>query len=328
MTVRWSMLSAAALAGGLLMQANVAALAQSFPTRPVTFVVPFPPGGSIDAILRAMAPKLQERLGKPALIENRGGGGGVIATATVAKSPPDGHTVFAAASLLAANPTLYKTLPFDTLKDFQMVHLLFRSPLVLVVNPKLPVKSIPELVALLKQKPGAISYAHSGPGSSLYLNAQLFQAMTGTKMNGVSYRGAPPGLNDVIAGHVDLMFADTGTVVAQIGAGNVRALGVSSTTRVPVVPDIPTIAEAGVAGFDAVGWTLMCVPAATPAPIVDKLHAELKAVAAQDDIQTLMVRLGTIPVDSPPPAELQKFLASEIDRWGDIIERAGVAKSQ
>jgi tripartite-type tricarboxylate transporter receptor subunit TctC len=236
--------------------------------------------------------------------------------------------VFAAASLLAANPTLFKSLPFDTLKDFQTVFLLFHSPLVLVVNPNLPVRSIPELIALLKQKPREITFAHSGPGASLYLNAELFQAMTGTKMNGVSYRGAPPGLNDVIAGHVNLMFADTGTVVGQIATGAVRALGVSSATRVPVVPDIPTIAEAGVPGFDAVGWTLMCVPTATPKPIIDKLHTELKAVAAMPDIHALMVKLGTIPVDSPTPPELHKFLASEIERWGGIIERAGVAKSE
>ena len=173
------------------------AQAQDFPTGPVTFVVPFPPGGSIDVVLRAMAPKLQERMGKPVLIENRAGGGGVIGTAYVAKSPPDGHTLFAAASLLAANPKLYKTLPFDTLKDLQMVSLLFHTPLALVVNPGVPAKSVGELVALLKAKAGELSFAHSGPGSSLHLAAELFQAMTGTRMNGVAYRGAPQGLNDV-----------------------------------------------------------------------------------------------------------------------------------
>jgi tripartite-type tricarboxylate transporter receptor subunit TctC len=319
---------AASLFVGLLIQSALAAQAQNYPTGPITFVVPFPPGGSIDVVLRAMAPKLQERLGKPVLIENRGGGGGVIATAAVAKSAPDGLTALAAPSLIAANPKLFKTLPFDTLKDLQMVHFLFRTPLALVVNPGLPVKSVPELIALLKQKPGAISFAHSGPGSSLHLTAELFQAMTGTKMNGVAYRGAPPGLNDVMAGHVALMFADTGTVMAQIAAGQVRALGVTSITRVPAAADIPTIAEAGVPGFDAVAWTMIAVSGATPKPIVDRLHAELKAAAASPDIHALIVRLGTIPVDSPPPAELQKFLASQIDRWGDIIERAGVAQSQ
>jgi tripartite-type tricarboxylate transporter receptor subunit TctC len=324
---RRSMLAAALLVGPLI-ASGLAAQAQNYPSGPITFVVPFPPGGSIDVVLRAMSPKLQDRLGKPVLIENRGGGGGVIATAAVAKSPPDGLTVLAAPSLIAANPRLFKTLPFDTLKDLQMVAFLFRTPLALVVNPDLPVKSVPELIALLKQNPGEISFAHSGPGSSLHLAAELFQAMTGTKMNGVAYRGAPPGLNDVMAGHVALMFADSGTVMEQIAAGKVRALGVTSTTRVPAAPDIPTIAEAGVAGFDAVAWTLMGVPAATPKPIIDRLHAELKAAAATPEIQALMVRLGTIPVDSPAPAEVQKFLASEIDRWSDIIERAGVAQSQ
>jgi tripartite-type tricarboxylate transporter receptor subunit TctC len=326
MIIRRALLSGAAAA--LSVAAGVAARAQDFPSGPITFVVPFPPGGSIDVILRAMAPKLQERLGKPIVIENRAGGGGVIATAYVAKSPPDGLTLFASASLLAANPKLYKTLPFDTLKDLQMVALLFRTPLALVVNPDLPAQSVPELIALLKSKPGQISYAHAGPGSALHLAAELFQNMTGTKINGVAYRGAPPALNDVMAGHVSLMFADMGTVVAQIAGGKVRALGVTSTVRVPAAPEIPTIAESGVSGFDAVGWTIICVPSATPKPIVDRLHAELKAVAAMPDVQALIVRLGTIPVASPAPNDVQKFLASEIDRWGDIIERAGVARSQ
>lgn len=328
MITRRSLLSAAAVSAGWFMQSGGAARAQSFPSGPITVVVPFLPGGSIDAVLRAMAPKLQERLGRPMLVENRGGGGGVIGTAAVAKATPDGHTLFAAPSLFAANPRLYKSLPFDTLKDFQMVFQLFRSPLVLVVNPDLPAKSIPELVALLKQKPGEIAYAHSGPGSSLYLAAELFQTMTGTKMNGVTYRGAPQGLNDVIAGHVKLMFADSGSVVAQVAAGSVRALGVSATTHVPVMPNVPPIADAGVPGFDAVGWTILCVPSATPRPVVEKLHAEFKAVAETPELRAVMVKLGAIPVTSPSPAALQKFLASEIERWGDIIERAGVAKSQ
>jgi tripartite-type tricarboxylate transporter receptor subunit TctC len=313
---------------GLLIPTSLAARAQTYPTGPITIVVSFPPGGSIDAVLRAMAPKLQERLGKPIVIENRAGGGGVIATAAVAKSSPDGHMLLAAASSLASNPALFKTLPFDTLKELQMVSLLFHTPLVLVVNPGLPAKSVSELIALAKQRPGGVSFAQSGPGSAVHLAAELFQTMTGTKMNGVSYRGAPPALNDVMAGHVSLMFTDTGSVVGLITGGKVRALGVTSATRVPALPDIPTISEAGVAGFDAVGWTMMGMPATTPTPIVDRLQAEFAAVAAMPDIQALMIRLGLIPVVSLPPAELQKFLASEIDRWGGIIERAGVAKSQ
>jgi tripartite-type tricarboxylate transporter receptor subunit TctC len=318
---------AAALAV-LVLQTNVAARAQSYPTGPITIVVSFPPGGSIDAVLRAIAPKLQERMGKPVVVENRAGGGGVIATAAVAKSSPDGHMLLASASSLASNPSLFKALPFDTLKDFQMVSLVFHTPLVLVVNPGLPAKSVGELIALAKQRPGEISFAQSGPGSAIHLAAELFQTMTGTKMNGVAYRGAPPALNDVMAGHVAMMFADAGSVVGLITGGKVRALGVTSTTRVPALPDVPTIAETGVPGFDAVGWTMVGVPAATPNPIVDRLRAELAAAAAAPDVQALMIRLGLIPAASPPPAELQKFLAAEIDRWGGIIERAGVAKSQ
>jgi tripartite-type tricarboxylate transporter receptor subunit TctC len=323
---RWMVAAFAACA--LAAPGRPTARAEDFPNRPITFVVPFPPGGGIDVVLRAMAPKLQERLGKPVLVENRAGGGGNIAAAAVAKLPPDGHMLFAAPSTLAANPKLYKTLPFDTLKDFTTVSLVLRTPYFLVLNPSEPAKTVPGLIALLKQKPGELSFAHSGAGSSLHLAAELFQAMTGTKMNGVGYRGAPLGFNDVLAGHVPLMFVDTGTALAQIAENKVRALGVSSTTRIAAAPEIPTLAEAGVPGFDAVGWLLVCAPAETPKVVIDRLAAEIKAVAALPDIRELMVRLGTIPVDSPSPPELQKFLASEIDRWGSIIEKAGVAQSQ
>ena len=326
MIARRAVLFAPALAGLIALAGR--GFGQEFPAGPVTFVVSFPPGGSIDVVMRAMAPKLQERLGKPVVIENRAGAGGNIAAAAVAHAPPDGHTLLAPASSLAANPTLVKNMPFDTLKDLRAIALLFRTPLALVVHPGVPARSVAELIALLKQKPGEITFGHSGVGAAIFLAAELFQSMTGTRMNGVAYRGAPPALNDVMAGHVALMFADAGSVVGQINAGRVRALGVSSTTRVPVLPDVPTIAESGVPGFDAVGWTMICAPSATPKPVIDRLHAELKAVAATPEIRDVVVRIGTIPVDSPPPAELQKFLASEIDRWGNLIARAGLAKTE
>jgi tripartite-type tricarboxylate transporter receptor subunit TctC len=326
MLTRRSLLAAPAVLG--LIAGGRDAWAQAFPTGPITFIVAFPAGGSIDVVMRAMAPKLQERLGKPVVIENRAGAGGAIATAAVVNAQPDGQTLLAPASSLAANPKLAKNLSFDTLRDLQAVALIFRTPLALVVNPDFPAKSVAELIALAKQKPGEINFGHSGAGAAIHLAAELFQTMAGIKMNGVAYRGAPPALNDVMAGHVTLMFADAGSVVAQINAGKVRALGVSSTSRVPVLPDVPTIAEAGVPGFDAVGWTMICAPAATPKPIIDRLYSELTTVAATPEIKGLIERLGTIPVDSPPPAELQKFLAAEIDRWGDLVERAGLAKSQ
>ncbi len=305
-----------------------AAWPQTYPTGPVTFIVSFPAGGSIDVVMRVLAPKLRERLGKPIVIENRTGAGGSIAAAAVAKATPDGLTLLAPSNSLASNPALSKHLPFDTLKDFQAIALIFRTPYALVVNPSFPANSVADLIKLAKEKPGQINYAHSGAGAALHLSMDLFQNMTGIALNGVAYRGAPPALNDVIAGHVTTMFADAGSVVPMIKAGKVRALAVSSLTRVPALPEVPTIAESGVPGFESIGWTLIFAPSATPKPIVDRLHAELKAVAAMPEVKALIERIGNIPVDSPPPAELQKFLASEIDLWSRIIERAGLAKSQ
>ncbi len=326
MLTRRSMLAAPLLIGAGI-PFNRAALAAEYPTGPVKFIVNFPAGGSLDTVTRALAQQLQPRLGKAIVVEDRPGASGVLGTEVVAKATPDGLTLLASASSLAANPTLFKSLPFDTLKDFQAVSLVFRTPLALVVNPEMPVHSVKELISYLKQKPDQINFGHGGPGSAIHLAAELFQAMTGTKMVGVSYRGAPPALTDVIAGRVALMFADAGSVVAQIKAGQVRALGVSSTERVPALPGVPTIADAGVPGFEAVGWTLICAPAATPKPIIDKLADEIRTATETSEVQSLIIRLGTLPVKSPPPAELQTFLASEIDRWGKLIERAGVAKT-
>jgi tripartite-type tricarboxylate transporter receptor subunit TctC len=326
MLTRRSMLAAPTLIGGLA-PFGVAARAASYPSGSVKLIVNFPAGGSLDTVTRALAQKLQLRLGESVVVEDRPGASGMLGTGVVAKAAPDGLTLLSSASALAANPTLFKSLPFDTLKDLQAVSLVFRTPLVLVVNPKLPVNSIEELIALLKEKPDQITFGHGGPGSAIHLAAELFQVMTRTKMVGVGYRGAPPALIDVIAGRVPLMFADVGAVVAQIKAGQVRALGVSSTERVPALPDVPTIANAGVPGFNAVGWTLICAPAATPKPIIDKLASELSAAGQTPDVQSLIIKLGNLPVNSPSPAELQIFLASEIDRWGKLVERAGVAKT-
>jgi tripartite-type tricarboxylate transporter receptor subunit TctC len=323
---RRDMLAVPAVAG-VLLSFGRAADAESYPSGPVTFIVSFPAGGSTDVVMRALAPKLQERLGKPAVIENRAGAGGVIATGLVARAAPDGLTLLAAASSIAANPKLFKSLPFDTLGDLQAVSLVFRTPLALVVNPNLAATSVKELIALLKEKPGEINFAHGGPGSAIHLAAELLQTMTGTKMVGVGYRGAPLALNDVMAGRVALMFADAGSVMGQIQAGKVRVLGMSTAERVEALPNVPTVAEAGLPGFEAVGWTMVLAPAATPKPIVDRLAAELAAAAKTPEVRSFIKKLGNIPVDSPPPAELQKFLAAEIDRWGDLIERAGLAQT-
>ena len=252
----------AALSGALTLPA-FAVRADDYPSGPVKILVSFPAGGSIDVVMRAMAAPLQAKLGKPVVIENRAGAGGVVAEGAVVKADPDGLTLLADASALAANPTLFKSLPFDTLKDLQPVYLVFRTPLALVVNPDVPAHSVRELVALLKEKPGQINFGHGGPGSAIHLAAELFQIMTGTTMTGIAYRGAPLALNDVIAGRVSLMVCRCWQRQRADRRPVKCALGVSSTERALALPDVPTIAEAGVPGFEAVGWTLVCVPAAT-----------------------------------------------------------------
>jgi tripartite-type tricarboxylate transporter receptor subunit TctC len=330
MLTRRSLLAAPLLATALapsLTPWRAQAAAAELPAGTITFVVSFPAGGSTDVVMRAVAAKIQTRLGRAVIVENKAGAGGALATGYVAKANPDGLTLLASASSLAANPTLFKSLPFDTMKDLQSISYIFRTPLVLVVNAQLQVKSVAELIALLKQKPGALDYAHGGPGSAIQLSAEMFQTMTGTKMNGVAYRGSPLALNDVMAGHVALMFADAGPVTALLQGGQIRALGVTSTERVPAMPDVPTIAEAGVPGFDAVGWTIISAPSATPRPVIDLLASEISIASQEPDVQALISKIGALPVKSPSPDEIQKFLAAEIARWGALIERAGVAKS-
>lgn len=303
------------------------ARANAYPSGTVRVIVSFPAGGSTDVIVRAISAKLQPELGKPVVVENKAGASGLIASEYVAKANPDGLTLLAAASSLASNPTLYKQMPFDTLKDLQPISILFKTPLVLIVNRSLSVKSVTDLVVMLKQKPGQLNYAHGGPGSAIHLAAELFQVMTGTKMNGVAYRGAPLAINDLIGGRVQLMFADVGSAMGQIEAGRVRALAVSSTERVPALPHVPTIAESGVAGFDAEGWSMICAPAGTPPQVIATLARDIELAIDAPDVQALIVKFGMLPTKSPPPPEVRRFLAAEINRWGKLIERAGAAKS-
>lgn len=301
--------------------------ADDFPEGTMKFVVPFPAGASTDVVMRAIANKLKVSLGNTFIVDNKPGAGGMIATDHVAKSKPDGTTLLATPNSLALNPTLFKSLPFDTMKDFQPVSLVFRTPLVLLVNPDLPVKSLSELIALLKKQPGELKYAHGGPGSAINLAGVLLQSMTGTKMHGIPYRGTPLGLTDLVGGRVELMFADIGGAIGQIQSGKARAIAVTSTERVPALADVPTMIEAGLPGFEVVGWTMICAPAGTPRATVDKLAGAIGQAAEQPDVKDLLVRIGMLPVKSPSPDKLKAFLASEIAHWGKLIEDAGVAKS-
>ena len=316
--------------GGVLLvfSALPPAQAQDYPAKQVTFVLPFAAGGAIDLAARYFAQKLTDRLGKPFVVENKPGAGTVVASNLVAKAVPDGYTILVAPSPLATNATLYKQLPYDPAKDFAPIARVADIPFVLVVHPSLPVRTVPELIQYAKQRAGQLTYASSGSGTTLHLAGELFKSMTGTQMTHVPYRGSPPALNDVVAGHVNLMFADPASAVAQIRQGNVRPLGVSSLTRIPTAPDIAPIAEVGLPGFEAVSWTLFVAPAATPPAIVTKLNAELKAIVASPEGQQQIIGFGMQPFNSPSPEELKKFLQTEIQRWGKVVQQAGLAGSE
>jgi tripartite-type tricarboxylate transporter receptor subunit TctC len=302
------------------------AQAQSYPSRPVTLVVPFAPGGGTEFLARLLAQKLEQRLGKPFVIENRPGGGGVTGASAVARSAPDGYTLLMApAPIMAANVTLHAKLPYDPTIDFVPLALVVASPYVLVVAPSLPVA---DLIKLAKERPGQLSYASAGPGTPHHLFPELLKSMTGIAMTHVPYRGSVPALSDVAAGHIQLMFSDVPPALGLINDGKVRGLGVSTKERVAVLPDLAPIAEQGVPGFDAASWQMVVVPAGTPRDIVDCLHTEIKNLMLQPDVKEHVSKMGLLPIDTPSVTNLQVFVRAEIAQWGKVVEQAGVARSQ
>ncbi len=306
-----------------------AAHGQDYPTRPITMVVPFASGGAGDILSRMLGPRLEQRLGKPIIVENKTGAGGVIGANVVAKAAPDGYTLLIAPSgTMAVNVTLYKNLSYDPTADFIPLALVAQTPFVLAVNPDLPVKSVRELIQYVKDRPRQLSYATAGPGVPHHLYAELLKTMTGIEMSPVAYRGSLPALNDVVAGHVPLIIVDLGPSLGLIQSGKLRPLGVSTATRVAALPDVPPIAEAGVPGFDAASWQMIVAPAKTPRSIVDKLHAELKSLLATTDVKDQILRNGMLPAQSPSIAGLQDFIKSEIVRWGKVVQQAGIAGTQ
>jgi tripartite-type tricarboxylate transporter receptor subunit TctC len=312
----------------LFVHGSVPVGAQDYPTRQITLLVPFAPGGSLDFIGRLLGQKLSERLGRPVIIENKPGAGSATGTLQVSRSDPDGYTLLVSPSgTFSINPTLYKQLSYDPVKDLTPVALVVRDPLLLVINPQLPVKSVADLIKLAKEKQGKLTFASSGAGTSLHLLGEYLKTTAGIEMVHVPYRGGAQAIQDVIGGRVDMMFADPATGVPQVQAGTVRALGVSSATRLEAVKEIPTVAEAGLPGFEMTSWQMVAAPAGTPAAVVAKLNDALKAVMAERDVQKQLVDRGQIPVISPAPPELARFMASETDRWGKIVRGAGLAGS-
>ena len=308
---------------------SVSAPAQEYPSRPVLFVVPYAPGGGTETMARLLGRRLERRLGKPFVIDNRPGAGTAIGATFVAKSPPDGHTILLATSTtMAINVSIYSNLSYDPIKDLMPVALFSDIPFVLVVNPALPVHSVAELVTLARRTPGGLSYASNGHGGAGHLYAELLKSMTGIAMTHVPYKGLAPAFNDVVAGHVPLMFGDFGTALPLIRAGQLRALGVTTAQRVAAAPEIPPLSQAGLPGYVASSWQMVVAPAAIPKPILHKLNAELRAILAEPEMQKDFTDRGLIPVVSPSPEELQGYVRSEIVRWSKVVEQAGAAGSQ
>ena len=301
--------------------------ATDYPNRQVNLIVPFAPGGGTDILGRLIGQKLSDRFGKAFVVENRPGAGTVTAAVQVAKSAPDGYTIMMATSgTMAMNTTLYKKLPYDPGKDLVLVALVCNVPFVLVVNPALPVNSVADLVKLAKEQP--LSYGSGGAGAFHHLMGELLKTTLGIPMTHVPYKGTLPALNDVIAGHIQLMFSDLAPAYPLIQAGKVRALGVTTAQRTAAAPDIPPLAEVGVPGFDWAAWQSVVAPGGTPTEIVAKLNGAVNAAVAEPEVEKQLIGLQFIPLGKGSPEELDRFVKSETVRWAKVLQQAGVAGSE
>ncbi len=324
-----SQLLRALLAIAVLFAASVGAAAQTYPTRPVTFVAPYAAGGGIDLLARLLAQRLERRFGRPFVVENKAGSATAIAASALARAAPDGHTIMLATSTtMAINVAMYKNLSYDPIRDLTPVAQVAVSPFVLVVNPALPVHSVADLVRYAEQHPGVLNYGSAGIGSFHHLSAELLASLTGIKMTHIPYKATPPALNDIVAGHVHLMFGDVTSTLPLIADGKLRALGVSTAQRVGSAPEIAPLAEVGIPGFDSSSWQMVVAPAATPAPIVALLNRAFHDILSEPDIREELGRRGLIPVATDPPEKLQQFVKDEIVRWGKIVHQAGAAGTE
>ena len=301
--------------------------AQDYPNRPIRVIVPYAAGGLPDTMARLVGAKMSEALGQQMVVENRGGAGGIVGTDTVAKAAPDGYTlcVCSIGSITVA-PALEK-LPYDPLKDLIAVSMLGTNALVLITHPSLEAKSVAEVIRLAKEKPKSIEYGSSGVGGLMHISALLFQAKTGTELTHVPYRGGAPATQGLLAGDVKIVFANMSDAIGQIVAGTVRALGVTTSTRSPAAPQIPTIAESGVPGFHAESWNALFAPPGTPQPIIDRLAKTAADMAKDPGVQAQMAKFGSVAAASTPQ-DFAKMLQAETAQWADLLKQAGLAKSQ
>lgn len=324
MTLRLRCLSWMACVLPLLLNIGPVHAQGEYPNKPVRVVVTFPPGGSADAVVRMLVPRLSEKLGQQVVVDNRPGAGGNVGLNLVAKAAPDGYTLgVGAAGALAANVSLYPQMPFDPVKDFRPVTLLAAIPFVIVGNPSLGIKTQRELIALAKAQPGKLAVAHGGNGTAMHLSSQLFAQMAEARFTEIPYKGSGPATLDVLGGQVPLAVVDLPSALQHIRAGKLTAFAVTSPQRLPQLPDVPTVAEAGLAGYDSTGWFGLVAPAGTPATVVQRLHAEINAALRDESIRAAMRAQGVEPAPGTPEA-FEAYIRTETAKWAKVIQTANI----
>ncbi len=313
-----------ALTAGLTVMAGAAhAQTPDYPNKPIRMVVTFPPGGSTDVVVRMLVPRLNDKLGQQVVVDNRPGAGGNIGLTAVARAPADGYTLgVGAAGGLSANVSLYAQMPFDPIKDFRPVTMLAAIPFVLIGHPSVAAKTQRELIALAKATPGKLSIGHGGNGTAMHLSAQLFGQMSGAQFVEVPYRGSGPAALDVLAGQVPLAIVDLPSALQHIKAGKLIAYAVTSPQRLPMLPEVPTVSESGLAGYDSTGWFGVVAPAGTPAPVIARLNAEITAALNDNEIKASMRNLGVEPAPGTA-AEFEAYIKSETVKWARVIKTSG-----
>ena len=316
-------LARSVVAGGLLSISASSGWAQGYPNKPVKLIVPFAPGGFTDVVARILGQKLSATMGQQFIVENKPGAGSIIGTDFVAKASPDGYTLVMVSTTHVISPWIYKTMPYDPIKSFTVVSKLVDSPYVLLVNPKVPAKDVKEFIALAKAAPDTIHYASSGNGSAQHLMGGLFVSMTGAQLKHVPYKGSGGAATDLVAGVVESSFAGVPNALAQVPQGRLKALAVTTSKRIPQLPDVPTMQEAGVAGYDASVWLALLAPAGTPRDIVVKLNAEIGKLMASADTKKALYDAGVEVAPSTPEA-MSDYMVKEMDRWGKVVKDANI----
>lgn len=309
--------------GTLLALSAGAVLAQAYPSKPVRLIVPFAPGGFTDVVARILGQKLTTAMGQPFVIENKPGAGSTIGTDFVAKAAPDGHTLVIVSSTHVISPWIYKAVPYDPIKSFSAVSKLVDSPYVLLLNPKVPARNVQEFIALAKAQPDAIHYASSGNGSAQHLIGGLFVSMTGAKLKHVPYRGSNLAATDLVAGIVESSFAGVPNALVHVPTGRLKALAVTSAKRIPQLPDIPTLQEAGVPGYDASVWLALLAPAGTPKEIINHLNSEIAKIMVTPESKKALFDAG-VEVSLSTPEAMTQYMGLELDKWGKVIKETGI----